>query len=224
PGLANHVYRMGDQHLGCKMEVDMAKKEIGFFFTTLVSTFLMKIDWCETKHQIFSIPLNGWAISMKTINGEHEVRSTFRGSQFHPAFWDKSISPDTLYEFELWSSLSKERQQEVVDQQQFIIRTGDKKNPIKYPMGKDKQVYQAEIAITGKRFHFQIETDQGVLAFANTVNAKQLELEQRIALKLGEGTNYLQLQKSGLYRFTLDLADILHPHFQVQFIGDIKAL
>lgn len=224
PGLAHNVYRMGDQHLACKMEVDMVKKEIGFFFTTLVSTFLMKIDWCETKHQIFSFALNDWAISIKTIRGEQEVRSAFRGSRFHPEFWNKTISPDTLYEFELWSSLSKERQQEVVDQQQFIIRTSDKKNPIKYPLVKNQQVYQTEIAITDKRFHFQIETDQGALAFANTLNAKQLELEQRIDLKLGEGTNYLQAPKSGLYRFTLDLADIAHPHFQVQYLGDSKAL
>lgn len=222
PGLANHVYRMGDQHLNCKMEVDMVKKEAGFILSSLVTTFLMKINWCETKYQLFSFPLNDWAISMKTIIGEQQSAQNFRGTHFKPAFWDKSIAPDTLYEFELWSSLSKARQREVIDQQQFVLRSTQKKNPVSTPLVKDQQRYQADIAISDPRFHFQIDTDKGVLAFANVNDKGELKPEQNVELKLGETPHYLQLTQTGMYRFTLDLSDIDHPSFQVQRIADLS--
>lgn len=220
PGLPNHVYRMGDQHLNCKMEVDMAKKEIGFIFSTLVTTFLMKVNWCESKYELFSFPLNDWAISMKTIIGDQQSVQNFRGKHFKPAFWDKNISPDTLYEFELWSQLGKARQQEIIDQQQFVIRSNHKKEPVITPLIKDQQRYQADIAISDLRFQFRIDTDKGVLAFANTNDKGELKPEQNIDLKLGEASHYLQLTQKGMYRFTLDLSDIDHPSFQVQRIGD----
>ncbi len=220
PGLPSHVYRMGDQHLNCKMTVDMAKKEAGFILSSLVTTFLMKINWCESKYQLFSFPLNDWAISMKTINSTQQVVQNFRGTQFNPAFWDKSISPDTLYEFELWSQLGKTRQQEIIDQQQFIIRSSHKKEPVITPLIKDQQRYQADSAISDPRFQFRIDTDKGVLAFANTNDRGELKLDQNTALKFGEATHYLQLAQKGLYRFTLDLSDIEKPSFLIQRLGD----
>lgn len=223
PGLASNVYRMGDQHLNCKMEVDMAKKEAGFFLSAFITTFLMKINWCETKYQLFSFPLNDWAISMKTINADQHSVQAFRGTHFNPAFWDKSISPNTLYEFELWSTLNLERQQEIIHQQQFVIRSG-KKNSNVTPLIKDQQVYQADIAISDTRFQFRIDTDKGVLAFANSKDKGEIKPEQHIDLKLGDTSHHLQLTQTGLYRFTLDLSDIAQPRFQVQRLGDVSAV
>ena len=223
PGLANHIHRMGDLHLNCKMTVDMAKKEAGFILSSLVTTFLMKINWCETKYQLFSYPLNDWAISMKTTMGDQQSVQSFRGTHFNPAFWDKNISPDTLYAFELWSSLSKERQREVIDQQQFVIRSNNKKNPLITPLIKDQQRYQADIAISELGFQFRIDTDKGVLAFANADEKRELKPDQNIALKLGEASHSLQLTQKGMYRFTLDLNDPEHPSFHVQRIGETSA-
>lgn len=223
PGLAHNVYRMGDVHLNCKMEVDMAKKEAGFFLSTFVTTFLMKINWCETKHQLFSFPLNDWAVSMKTINGDQHSVQSFRGTHFNPAFWDKSISPNTLYEFELWSTLNKERQQEIIDQQRFVIRSSNKKNPLVTPLAKEGQTYQADIAISDTRFQFRIDTDKGVLAFSNSKDKGEIKPEQHIDLKLGEAAHYLQLTQTGLYRFTLDLSDTTQPRFQAQRLGEVSA-
>lgn len=103
-----------------------------------------------------------------------------------------------------------------------MIRSTNKKNPVSTPLVKDQQRYQADIAISDPRFHFQIDTDKGVLAFANTTDSGDLKPEQKIDLKLGEAAHYLQLTQKGIYRFTLDLSDIEHPSFQVQRIGDVS--
>lgn len=220
-GLEPHRYRMGDMHLGCKMDVDMAKKELGFILSSLVSTFLMKIDWCESKYELFSVPLNDWAINMKTIHGEQVSTQEFRGNFFKPAFWNKEISPDTVYEFKLWSSLDKAAQQEVIDQQNFVIRHTNKKNPAAVPLIKDQQRYYADISITEARFDFQIGADKGVLAFASVERQMEIKPDQKTPLKLGTANQYLKAPQNGTYRFTLDLSDVDHPHFHISRISDL---
>jgi hypothetical protein len=225
-GLAKNVLRMGDMRVSCEVMVGMAKKEIGFILKSLISTLLFKIDWCEAKNINFSFPISSdvsvasssWAISMKKILGNQESSLDFSGTHFNPQFWDKSISPDTLYEFELWSDLSAKRKQEVIDQQAFAIATIEKKNPQKYVFQRgETNQYRTEISLKEGVFSFSMGTEKdGVLAFEPvTFNAK-LELEKDIALKFGMGRSSIKIEQAGMYQFNLDLSEQDQPKLSIK--------
>lgn len=219
PGLAKNVVRMGDMRVSCEVLVGMAKKEMGFFFKSLISTFLMKIDWCETKHEIFSFPVGDWAISMKKIVGEQESLVKFKGATIYPQFWDKSISPDTLYAFELWSDLSPARKQEVIDQQLFTLTSNDRKNPQKYVFKRiDKNRYSVDISLKAGVFHFFLGSDNdAALAFAPVDSSVNTELGQSIALQLAANRSSFKIEQAGTYQFQLDLSEVEQAQASIKF-------
>nr|WP_314859125.1 hypothetical protein [uncultured Undibacterium sp.] len=217
PGIADNVLRRGDIRLECEMTVDMAKKEMGFILKSLISTILLKTDWCETKRfVIFYYSTKEWAISMKTVIGDQSTSGKFRGKTFYPNFWDKTISPDTLYEFELWPSASLERKQEVLDQQKFIVRTGSDKTLKKFEFIRNGNVYQLDMPLALGVFNFQLEADEGVLAFASAQDNGKLVLEKPNELKLSESKNSIKIEQAGVYRLSLDFTKIDQPKLQIQ--------
>jgi hypothetical protein len=217
PGLADNALRLGDMRLSCEVLMGMIKKDIGFILTAAISTFVMKIDWCEHKSFDYRLPLPDWAISGKKIDGLHQTVFNHGGNTFATQFWDKSMSKDTIFEFELWSQTSHARKKEVIDQQKFIITTSEKKIPINYDLKPGTAaVYTAEIPLKEGTFNFNVTSDHGVLAYTNSQENVSFEPEIMSELKLARGKSAIKISQAGLYQFTLNLSNPERALFQVR--------
>jgi hypothetical protein len=107
PGLPDDRRRLGDLRLECRVQVAMAKEELGFLWSAALSGALMTTDWCawfgapkEKRHHGWWVPTGapGQLVSAVLREGERSVALKVSGQGYSAPTGDTSWSDEAIVE------------------------------------------------------------------------------------------------------------------------------
>jgi hypothetical protein len=100
PGLPEHVRRLGDLRLECKVTVAIVKSEMSFLARAAVNTIMMTGDWCAKKDVNLSFPSGAPLASAILTSGDRKRDLPFgeRSSNYMVPLGDSSWPDDALIE------------------------------------------------------------------------------------------------------------------------------
>jgi hypothetical protein len=100
PGLPEHVRRLGDLRLECKVTVAIVKSELSFLARAAINTLMMTGDWCAKKDAHLNFPANAELAGATLTSGGRKQDLPFgqRKTDYMVPIGDTSWPDDALIE------------------------------------------------------------------------------------------------------------------------------
>jgi hypothetical protein len=101
-GVPANMRRLGDLRLECQVMVATAKKEIGFWITAMINSFLLSTDWCNVDKLQLSTKTDRKIRSATLLHQGERTRLHLSedDTAYVPPISDKTYPNDTLIEIE----------------------------------------------------------------------------------------------------------------------------
>lgn len=213
PGLPEYTRRLGDFRLECQVLMAIGKKELGLGQRMMFTTMFGTSDWCSAKRAQIASVRPEWPIRITQINGAQRREIPAQGHRFFAPIQDKSLSDDTLYEFEFWSKATPERRRQYIAQQPLSVKTSMNKWREGTALEADgNHVYKARMALQPGEWKFNFESAGREIAFG--ANAGMLSASPGVTHPLiwhGAQRLTFKVEQAGQYDFSLDLQDLDRP-------------